>query len=200
MKQLKIEYVPITELKEYPNNPKKHPKAQVESIMKSMKEVGFVVPALVDKGGNIIAGHGRLLAAKGIGMKEIPCVRLEGLTEAQVKFLRLADNKLAESQYDKEMLVKELEELKLDGFDVELTGYDVEKLRDQAVMGDVPFTTELMEENNYIVFAFNNSIDWNVIKDHFGLETVQSNDSKENYRRMGVGRIVDGQFLLKIIG
>jgi len=58
----------------------------------------------------------------------------------------------------------------------------------------------MMEENNYLVFAFDSSIDWNVIEDHFGLKTVQAKDSKKNYRRKGVGRIINGNELLKLIG
>ena len=92
----KFTQVDIEKIRPYENNAKVHPQGQVDRLAKSMQEFGFVSPCLIDKENNLIAGHGRLMAAKQIGMEKIPCVYVEGLTEAQKKAYILADNKLSE--------------------------------------------------------------------------------------------------------
>ena len=199
MKELKIEYLPVSDLKFYEKNAKKHPDKQVSQIARSIEVAGFVVPVLVNKNKVLVAGHGRIMAAKKLGIEKVPTVCLDGLTDDQIRFLRLADNKLAESGYDNDLVLAELEELELAGYDVSDTGFEIDKLEDDRVDGDVDFTTELMEENNYVVFAFNNSLDWNVVQENLGLIPVQSSDSKKGYRRVGVGRVVTGDVLLELI-
>lgn len=127
MKKLKIEYVPVEDLIPYINNPKEHPEEQVNLIASSIKEFGFLNPIIVDKNNEIIAGHGRLLACKKLGIKEVPVIRAEHLTPIQVKAYRLADNRLTElGEWDMELVKVELENLMEMDFDIELTGFSLD--------------------------------------------------------------------------
>ena len=105
---MNIEYININEIKPYKKNAKKHPKEQVEKIAKSIKEFGWQQPIVVDNDNVIVIGHGRHKAAQLLGEKEVPVVRAEGLSEEQIKALRLADNKVAESAIDQKALDFEL--------------------------------------------------------------------------------------------
>lgn len=127
--ELKI--LPIDELIPYANNARTHSKEQIKKLRSSLREFGFVNPILIDKDKNIIAGHGRVEAAKEEGIKSVPCVLVEHLTEAQKKAYILADNRLAlDSGWDKELLALELENLKELDFDINLTGFDAAEIED----------------------------------------------------------------------
>ena len=108
---MQIEYVSIGSIKPYERNAKKHPSEQVEHIANSIKEFGWQQPIVVDKDGVVVIGHGRLLAAKKLGLENVPCVRADDLTEQQIKALRLADNKTNESEWDLEFLDIELNDI-----------------------------------------------------------------------------------------
>jgi DNA modification methylase len=126
-----LKLIPIDELIPYANNARTHSKEQINKIRSSLREFGFVNPVLIDKDKNIIAGHGRVTAAKEEGIKEVPCVLVEHLTEAQKKAYIIADNKLAlDAGWDEEMLAVELENLKDMDFDVELTGFGAAEIED----------------------------------------------------------------------
>ena len=123
----RYEDVEIEKLKPYKNNARTHSDEQIEKIAKSMKEFGFINPVLVDGDLNVIAGHGRILGAKKLGMKEVPCLFIENLTEEQKRAYIIADNRLAEDAgWDKELLKIELEDLKNMNFDITLTGFELE--------------------------------------------------------------------------
>ena len=120
-----VEMIKVDELRRYERNARTHPKKQVEQIASAITEFGFTNPILVDSSGMIIAGHGRLLAAKQISLEEVPCIRLGHLSEKQIRALVLADNKIAEgSGWDKQLLKAELADLMGEGYSVELTGFD----------------------------------------------------------------------------
>ena len=123
-----IKIVDIDSLIPYINNPKKHPEEQINKIASSIKNYGFTVPIVIDNQNEIIAGHGRYEAAKKLGLKEIPCIVRDDLNTAQIKALRIADNKVAESEWDYELLGVELEDLSLKGFELSLTGFDDEEI------------------------------------------------------------------------
>jgi DNA modification methylase len=127
MGKLHIEYRPAAGLKPRPSNPRTHTKKQLEQIAASIRRFGFTNPVLVDDDDGIIAGHGRVAAAKLIGMVEVPTVRLSNMTEAEIRAYVIADNRLAENAgWDRELLAIELEylmELDLD-FDVTITGFE----------------------------------------------------------------------------
>ena len=121
----KIQRVAISKLIPYENNAKKHSQEQLEKLAQSIKEFGFISPVIVDKAFNIIAGHGRVEAAKMSGLDSVPCVYVEGLTEAQRRAYILADNKLSEfGSWDLEMVHAELEELG----ELDLGDYDINDL------------------------------------------------------------------------
>lgn len=118
--------IAIEKLKPYEKNAKKHPPEQVKKIARSIEEFGFLSPVLIDKDDRIIAGHGRVLAAKQIGLESVPCVYVEGLTDAQRRAYILADNRLGEiTDWDTDMLNMELSDLDALDFDVSITGFDL---------------------------------------------------------------------------
>ena len=128
MKQ-QIEYVETAKLVPYARNSRTHSDEQVAQICASIKEFGFTNPVLIDGEGVIIAGHGRTMAAQRLDMKEVPCLRLGHLTDAQKKAYVIADNKLAlNAGWDDEMLAIELKELNAEDFDLSLTGFDDDEL------------------------------------------------------------------------
>ena len=128
---MEIIYKKVQELIPYVNNSRTHSEEQVNQICASINEFGFTNPLLIDEKNSIIAGHGRLMASKKLGMEEVPCIVLEGLTEAQKKAYIIADNKMAlNAGWDEELLKIELENLKELDFDLELTGFDIDELDD----------------------------------------------------------------------
>ncbi len=125
----RFEQVQIDRLVPYARNARTHSKEQILQLRASLREFGFVNPVIVDKDLNIIAGHGRVAAAKAEGLTEVPCVFAEHLTDAQKRAYILADNRLALSAgWDEELLALEFGELKDLGFDLELTGFDASEI------------------------------------------------------------------------
>ena len=128
-KSVKLQEVAIDLLKPYERNAKMHPQDQVEKIMKSIEEFGFLTPCVIDSDYNLIAGHGRVQAAKEMGIEAVPCVFVEGLTEAQRKAYILADNRLGElGEWDMDLVSEELENLKEEGLDIDLTGFNIDDI------------------------------------------------------------------------
>ena len=119
MNAVKIVQKSVKDLIPYAKNAKKHSRTQIANVAESIKQYGFVQPVVIDRDGVIVIGHCRTLAAKQLGMKEIPCVCVKDLTPEQVKALRLVDNKSNESGWDMELLGEELKDLDLSAFDFE---------------------------------------------------------------------------------
>lgn len=141
----RYENVKIEKLKPYENNARTHSEEQVEKISRSIKEFGFINPVLIDSNFGIIAGHGRVLGAKKLGMKEVPCLFVEDLTDEQKRAYILADNKLAlDAGWDDEILREEIKALADLDFDVSLTGFELEDF-------DFNQTDIEFEEDNYDV-------------------------------------------------
>ncbi len=121
-----VQEVSLKKLRPYERNAKRHDAEQVEKIAASIKEFGFISPCLIDAGYNLIAGHGRMAAAKMLGLESVPCVFVEGLNEEQRRAYILADNRLGElAAWDFDLVFDELNELGDLGFDVNLTGFEV---------------------------------------------------------------------------
>ena len=121
-----VQEVTLTDLIPYANNAKIHSEDQIIKIASSIREFGFLNPVLIDKEKNIIAGHGRVEAAKKLELETVPCVYIEGLTEAQRKAYILADNRLGElAEWDMDLVNIELESLRDMDFDIELTGFEM---------------------------------------------------------------------------
>ena len=130
-----IETWPLARLQPYERNAKTHGADQVARIAASMAEFGWTVPVLVADDGELIAGHGRILAAERLGLTEAPVIVLGHLTEAQRRAYRIADNRLAESPWDEALLAGELPELAADDFDLSLVGFSDAEL-DQLLAFD----------------------------------------------------------------
>ena len=122
---MKVETIAVEKLIPYARNAKLHSDAQVAQIAGSIREFGFNNPVLVDAENGIIAGHGRVLAARKLEMAKVPCIRLSHLTDAQKRAFVIADNRLAETGggWDEELLKVELMDIHASGLDPELTGF-----------------------------------------------------------------------------
>jgi len=130
MADLKIKYRPLADLIPYARNSRTHSDEQVAQIAASIREFGFTNPVLLDASAGIIAGHGRVLAARKLGLEKVPCIELGHLTDAQRKAYVIADNKLAlNAGWDLEALRVEIDDLKLADFDLSLLGFSDDELQ-----------------------------------------------------------------------
>ncbi len=145
----KIEQRSVAKLIPYASNSRTHSDAQVAQIAASIKEFGWTNPILVDGDNTIIAGHGRLLAARKLGMKDVPAIVLDHLSKAQQRALVIADNQLAlNAGWDMDMLKTEIEDLKLDDFNISLLGFDASQLADmfddvEGIKEENPYTAKI---------------------------------------------------------
>ena len=137
---MKVENRKLDEIAPYKKNAKKHDKTQINNVAESIRQYGFVQPIVVDKDGVIVIGHCRYEAAKALGMKDVPCVCVDDLTEEQVKALRIVDNKSNESEWDFDLLADELPELDLSAFDFDFGIDDDEET--EIVEDEVPEVDE----------------------------------------------------------
>lgn len=141
-----IKKIKVNDLIPYANNSRLHSDEQVLQIASSIKEFGFLNPIIVDGDNGIIAGHGRVMAAKKLGIDELPCIDASHLTEAQKKAYVIADNKIAlNSDWDVDALRIEFEALREMDFDIELTGFSLDEISeldfdagDEVEMPDLP--------------------------------------------------------------
>jgi DNA modification methylase len=142
--KLAIVYRPIDELKPDPANPRCHSRKQIRQIGNSLKAFDFIVPVLIDREDKIIAGHGRVLAGREVGLTEVPTLCLDHLTVAQARAFMIADNRLTEiATWDDRLLAQQLKELSLLGldFDVTITGFEVAEIDLRiASLEDLPAT------------------------------------------------------------
>ena len=126
-----MQLVAVSKLIPYVNNARTHSAEQVMKLRSSLREFGFINPVIIDRDYNVLAGHGRIMAAKEEGIKEVPCVFVDYLTEAQKKAYILADNRMAmDAGWDEELLRIEIESLQGADFDIGLTGFDENDLAD----------------------------------------------------------------------
>ncbi len=125
---MKIVDMRVSDLVPYGQNTKDHPADQVGRIAASIKEFGFNQPVLIDAAGCLVAGHGRVLAAKSLGLETVPTICVDHLNTEQVRAYRIADNKTAESDWLEDVLREELMDLRDAGYDLELTGFGDECL------------------------------------------------------------------------
>lgn len=145
----KVQEVDISALKPYERNAKQHKPEQVRKLCESIAEFGFISPCLIDQDLNVIAGHGRIMAAKEIGMQTVPCVFVEGLTDAQRRAYILADNRLTElGEWNMDLVQDELRQLAEMDFRIELTGFDTDLQFDDSMasISDDGWTKEDSEE------------------------------------------------------
>lgn len=193
----------IDEVKGYENNPRFNSKA-IGIVANSIREFGFINPIVVDNNGVVIVGHTRLEASRVLGYQEVPVIVAAHLNENQVKAFRIMDNKSGEvAEWDYSKLLGEIEDLKVDDYDIDLTGFKEEDLAEfvddliaeadeNEDKPEFDFTSELLEEHNYVVLYFDNSLDWQVAKEVLGIKTVDAFASKEGYEKKGIGRVIKG--------
>lgn len=132
-----MKLIETSKLIPYVNNARTHSPAQVMKLRSSLREFGFINPVIIDRDLNVIAGHGRIMAAKEEGIKKIPCVFVDYLTEAQKKAYILADNRMAmDAGWDEELLKIEIEALQAEAFDIGLTGFDDKEIADLFASDD----------------------------------------------------------------
>lgn len=201
MEKLNIVYKKVEELIPYENNPRINDEA-VDYVANSIKEFGFKVPIVIDKDGVVVAGHTRLKASKKIGLKEVPCIIADDLNEDQVRAFRLADNKVSEkAEWDLNKL--ELEKLDID-IDLTKFGFDIEEQfkEDEKEKENKKYLEQMeikaFEHHDYIVFVFDNQMDWLNICNQFGLKKVDAGYGK--IKKVAVGRVFDGRKLIEKIG
>ena len=178
-----MQLVDINKLVPYVNNARTHSPEQITKLRSSLREFGFINPVLIDREYNVLAGHGRIAAAKEEGIKEVPCVFVEHLSEAQKKAYILADNRMSlDAGWDDELLKVEMASLQEMGFDIGMTGFD------EMEIADLFETDTEGEEDNFDVDAelekpcFSKPGDiW-----HIGRHTVICGDSTdpETYKRL----------------
>ena len=136
--QLNVKYRKVEDLIPYVNNSRKHSDEQIAQISASIKEFGWTNPILIDGTSSIIAGHGRLMAARKLKMDEVPTIELDHLTDTQRKALVIADNKLAlNADWDNTLLTIELDELLKDGFAIDILGFNEQEIK--TIMQEVNF-------------------------------------------------------------
>ena len=194
----------VEDLIPYINNPRNNENA-VDKVASSISEFGFKNPIFVDKNNVVVNGHTRLLASKKLGLKEVPCIIADDLSEAQVKAFRIADNKTSEyAIWDEELLKIELEQLEdmnfsMSDFDLELEynlfNEKVEKEKNKEV--EVEFSEELLEKHNYIVLYFDNEIDWLQAETLFDVKKVKARNGGR--QDCGPGRVLNGSKALNNI-
>lgn len=149
MLTIKVEYSEVSKLLPFAMNARVHSEAQIDDLCRSISEFGFVNPVLVDERGEIVGGHGRVMAASRLGLKKVPIVRLSHLSERQVRALRLADNRIQlSSTWDLEKLGEELSALAALDMDLSVTGFDEQEI-DSLLKADASilpesFRSELM--------------------------------------------------------
>ena len=138
--KMQIVFRPIEQLVPYARNARTHSDAQVAQIAGAMREFGWTNPVLLDEHDGIIAGHGRILAARKLGLKQdIPCIVLAGLSDAQKRALVIADNKLAlNAGWDNDMLTMELGDITTDGFDLGIIGFSPNEINAMLGLDDGP--------------------------------------------------------------
>ena len=201
---MEVKNIKVSELIPYEKNTKKHDKTQINNVAESIKQYGFVQPLVIDKNNVVVIGHCRLLAAKQLGMEDVPCVCVDDLTDEQVRALRIVDNKSNESEWDFDFLADELVDIDLGDFYFDF-GINKKKGKEE-IEGEVEFSEILGEENNYIVLKFDNTVDWLQLESLFDLKTVKAYSSRtdgkitKNMTRAGVGRVVNGADFLNKLG
>ena len=141
---MKIENLLVKDLIPYEKNTKHHDKKQIDNVAESIKQYGFVQPIVVDKNNVVVIGHCRLLGAKKLKMKEVPCVCVDELSEEQVKALRIVDNKSNESEWDLGFLADELADIDLSAFDFDF-GITPDEEETEIIEDEVPEVDEESE-------------------------------------------------------
>ena len=194
-----IETLPISQINPNPENPRSISKLMFQKLKKSLQdfpEMLYKRPLVVDEDNTVLGGNMRLMVLKDLNYREVPVIRAEGWTEKQKQEFVVKDN-VAFGEWDWDVLANEWDVDSLDEWGVALPVIN-EKL--EPVGDDEPeitVTEEILEEHNYIVFTFDNQLDWQVAKEMFDIGTVAKPGYTETYMQKGVGRVRKGTDLIE---
>jgi len=213
---MKIEYIDQSDLLENHENVNVHSSKSIDKIAKSIEEFGFRNPVIIDKNNIVIAGNGRLEAARRLKIDKIPCIRVDDLTDEQLKAFAIADNRVAEeSFFDADFLNSTIEELMSAGANINALGFDDREIQEIKSIGIFDDSAEdiekeckseyvdkmdlmLFEHNDYIVFRFDNINDFVAAVDFFGIKKVDSSLSDKT-RKIGLGRVLHSDRIMELI-
>nr|BAR33221.1 plasmid partitioning protein ParB [uncultured Mediterranean phage uvMED] len=182
-KPLEIEVIETHKLVPYAKNSRTHSKEQITQIATSIEEFGFTNPVLIGESEDIIAGHGRVMAAKELELSKVPCIRLKHLTEEQKKAYVIADNKLAlNAGWDENLLKQEIESLQESDYDISLTGFSemeidellaAEEIIDEAdeILHEQSLQVEPAKE--YVLILAKDIDEWDELVEYFQLKKVR---------------------------
>lgn len=202
--KIQVEQIEIDKLVPYIRNSRTHSAEQVAQIAASIKEFGFTNPVLIDETGGIIAGHGRVSAARKLGLTEVPCIRLSHLSETQKRAYVIADNKLAlNAGWDERLLGLEIREISDQGFDLALTGFTEKELEELLAEDDdadlettedeaLPQAIQLEPPREYAVIMCNDADEWERLKVALSLTPVRRGGYKKGsaFDAVGTQRVV----------
>lgn len=195
MMDLTIQNMAVSDIRPYQNNSKQHSEKQVQQIAQSIQQFGFNNPLLIDADGEIIAGHGRYLAAKLLKLESVPVIRLEHLSNSQKRAFRIADNKISENGggWDLELLKVELKDLELNAdFDIQITGFDTIDV--DVMLSEKPQKAKTTDKENAVPYISDDEVitvtgDLWLIGDHRLL--CGSSLDEKNYEILMDGNLAD---------
>ena len=190
----------LSEIKPYKKNAKKHDETQIKNVMKSIEEFGVVQPIVVDKNNTIIIGHCRYEAMKRLGYDELQedWVKVVDLSEEEAEKLRLLDNKLNESEWSLDLLLDSIQNIDFSDYMLDWDIKDFEEKEKEKEKKEKVFEEmqlKSFEHYDYIVFVFDNQIDWLNMVNEFGLKKV--NAGYGTVKKIGLGRVVKGEKLIE---
>jgi hypothetical protein len=205
--KISIEYRKTDELKAYGRNARKHPGQQIDALAKAIRRFGFLVPVIVEADGTLITGHGRVEAARKIGLEEVPTVSAEGLSAAEIRALRLADNKLGDkSDWNKSALAAELSWIMDNVGDVEVTGFDSIELTkllgtEQGHAQELPpASIQLKPAQEYLVVVCEDQEQWDKLRQALNLGLVSKRGYKQgsDFVTVGQERVIKAERILEL--
>ena len=193
----------LSEIKPYKKNAKKHEETQIKNVMQSMKEFGVVKPIVVDKNNTIIIGHCRYEAMKRLGYDQLQddWVKVVDLSEEEADKLRLLDNKLNESEWSLDLLLDSIQNIDFSDYMLDWDIKDFEEKEKEKEKREKVFEEmqlKSFEHYDYIVFVFDNQIDWLNMVNEFGLKKV--NAGYGTVKKIGLGRVIKGEKLIERLG
>ena len=193
----------LSEIKPYKKNAKKHDETQIKNVMQSIKEFGVVQPIVVDKNNTIIIGHCRYEAMKRLGYDQLQedWVKVVDLSEEEADKLRLLDNKLNESEWSLDLLLDSIQNIDFSDYMLDWDIKDFEEKEKEKEKREKVFEEmqlKSFEHYDYIVFVFDNQMDWLNMVNEFGLKKV--NAGYGTVKKIGLGSVVKGEKLIERLG
>ena len=192
-----ITTIKITEVKVNPNNPRIIKDDKFKKLVQSIKDFPEMLnlrPIVVNADMVVLGGNMRLKACKEAGLKEVPIIKAEDLTEDQQREFIIKDNVgFGEWEWDEIANNWDVEQLDAWGLDLPIDLEAIKETKDIPDTGQIEFSEELLLEHNYIVLYFDNAMDWEVAQEVYGLNKVKSKTSAEGTQKIGMGRVINGK-------